>query len=426
LLYGLLDYNGTDNNGSFYSINKNGTGFTKIYDVPGSYYLSNIPFSHSDGMIYFSTGTEVKKFNPTTSLFETLPLLRANINRQLTIDNNNWIYFVEGNQNPVIYKMKTDGTSETDLHALTGATDGWNALAGITVIPGDSLFGVMINGGTNDEGTIYSLKTDGSGFGVRHHFTLATGRYPESKLVYFDGKLYGTTYGGGVNFMGVIFSYDLTTSTYTDLYDFTNPTGSTPYGGVIQASNGKLYGMTYQGGTGGNGVIFSYDISGSQYSVLYNFDGVTGGSPMGALTQASNGKLFGTAHSGGANSGGVAFSYDIATGTYTVLSNFSMATGANPQCDFQQMTQVETGINSADASSLEIYADASAQQLVVQGSTVKNAQLIVVDALGKKVFEAAVNSQKSQFDLSSYRGGIYFVQLHNNQQTITRKIILTK
>jgi uncharacterized repeat protein (TIGR03803 family) len=230
---------------------------------------------------------------------------------------------------------------------------------------------------------------------------------------------------GGTNNKGVLFSYDISSNLYVTLHNFDIPTGGTPYSGVMQATDGKLYGMTNDGGSNNLGVIFSYDINTSQYSALYNFDGTTGSHPMGTLTQATNGKLFGTANSGGTNGGGVAFSYDIATSTYTVLSNFSLATGTGPQCDIQQMTQVETGINSADASSLAIYADASAQQLIVQGSTL-NAQLIVVDALGKKVFEAEVNSQKSQFDLSSYRGGIYFVQLHNNQQTITRKIILTK
>ncbi len=34
--------------------------------------------------------------------------------------------------------------------------------------------------------------------------------------------------------------------------------GSNPYGSLIEADNGKLYGMTKFGGTG-NGVLFEYD-----------------------------------------------------------------------------------------------------------------------------------------------------------------------
>jgi len=381
LLYGLLDYNGTDNNGAFYSINKDGTGFTKIYDVPGSYYLSNIPFSHSDGRIYFSIGTEVLKYNPATSLFETLPLLRANINRQLTIDANNWIYFVEGNQNPVIYKMKTDGTSETDLHALTGATDGWNALAGITVIPGDSLFGVMINGGTNDEGTIYSLKTDGSGFGVRHHFTLATGRYPESKLVYFDGKLYGTTSQGGDFGNGVLYCINSDGTNYRVLHHFIQIGTNDTRGNISISSNGRVFGTYGQfSSIGGIWRAWKVDTSGENFEDFINLNQYDGGhfnkdilllddetiflttgelgrhdggainqfdtlgnggglfhfgaSPNGfrpnPLIKSTNGKLYGTATIGGPGGNGLIYTINTDGSGYQVLHQFTDAEGYEP------------------------------------------------------------------------------------------------
>ena len=43
---------------------------------------------------------------------------------------------------------------------------------------------------------------------------------------------------------GVIFSFDPSSSTYTKLKDFDDVNGGDPYGSLMQASDGKLYGMT--------------------------------------------------------------------------------------------------------------------------------------------------------------------------------------
>jgi hypothetical protein len=61
-LYGMLTFNGTNQDGAFYKIKRDGTNFTKIMDVPSSFYASAIPFYHTDGLVYFSTGTDVIKY----------------------------------------------------------------------------------------------------------------------------------------------------------------------------------------------------------------------------------------------------------------------------------------------------------------------------------------------------------------------------
>ena len=76
-----------------------------------------------------------------------------------------------------------------------------------------------------------------------------------------DGKLYGMTVRWGESSFGVIFSFDPSSSTYTKLKDFDYTNGANPYGSLIQANDGKLYGMTYGGGSNGYGVIFSFDPS---------------------------------------------------------------------------------------------------------------------------------------------------------------------
>ena len=67
-----------------------------------------------------------------------------------------------------------------------------------------------------------------------------------------------------------------------------------PYGSLMQASDGKLYGMTTNGGSSSdNGVIFSFDPSSSTYTKLKDFDNTNGANPYGSLMQASDGKLYG-------------------------------------------------------------------------------------------------------------------------------------
>ncbi len=84
---------------------------------------------------------------------------------------------------------------------------------------------------------------------------------------------------GGSNNVGVIFSFDPSSSVYTKVKDFDNINGRIPYGSLMQATDGKLYGMTPEGGSNGYGVIFSFDPSSSTYTKVKDFDYTNGGLP---------------------------------------------------------------------------------------------------------------------------------------------------
>ena len=84
---------------------------------------------------------------------------------------------------------------------------------------------------------------------------------------------------GGSNNAGAIFSFDPSSSTYTKVKDFNVTDGQRPMGSLMQASDGKLYGMTYQGGSTGQGVIFSFDPSTSTYAKLIDYNGANGANP---------------------------------------------------------------------------------------------------------------------------------------------------
>lgn len=319
------------------------------------------------------------------------------------------------NPNTHVYTLLHQDTTAGYAGGLMQASDG-------------ALYGVSNTGGINNVGFIFRYDLTSNIYTVLYNFDGANGASPYwvNLIQASDGKLYGTTYNGGANLLGVIFSYDITSNVYTDVFDFDVPSGFDATNGVIQASNGKLYGVTYQGGSSMNGVIYSYDISTSQYSVLHNFGTIDGRYPAGGLTQASNGTLFGTTYYGGLGDSGVVFSFDIVTNTYTKLFDCTVSTGYNPQGEILEGTTVTTAIASVKNSSTSIYID-QANQLIVRSSEFGDkAAITMYDAQGKNVFQSEIRNQKSEFDLSSYQWGIYFVQLKTCKEINTQKVILSK
>ena len=110
---------------------------------------------------------------------------------------------------------------------------------------------------------------------------------------------------------GVLFSFDTTTNIYTKLYDFKDSTGVQPNGNLIQLSNGKLYGTCYRGGKFLEGVIFSYDPSNNKFTKLWDFNSLeTGENPFGTLLLASDGNIYGTTENGGLSREGNIFRFN--------------------------------------------------------------------------------------------------------------------
>ena len=126
--------------------------------------------------------------------------------------------------------------------------------------------------------------------------------------------------------MGVLFEYDYVTSTFVKKVDFVGSNGRYPYGSLMQASNGKLYGMTSAGGVSNVGVLFEYNITSSAYAVRFNFGGSFGNNPYGELTEMSGGKLYGMTPSGG-SAFGTLFHFD--TTTYVGTLDVTFTGGVN-------------------------------------------------------------------------------------------------
>src|SRR5579872_3530376 len=145
-------------------------------------------------------------------------------------------------------------------------------------------------------------------------FNEANGAVPTDVLVQgTDGNLYGTTQYGGKNDFGTVFRLSLS-GTLTTLYSFCSQSqcvdGSLPDAGLVQGTDGNLYGTTFWGGTQDQGTIFKITPSGS-LTTLYSFctlaNCADGENPHAGLVQASDGNFYGTTSAGGPTNSGVIF-----------------------------------------------------------------------------------------------------------------------
>ncbi len=179
-------------------------------------------------------------------------------------------------------------------------------------------------------------------------FNGSNGAVPEDGIIQAsDGNFYGTTVNGGAHSLGTV--YRLTPAgVLTTLYSFSGTDGCDPYWRLIQGSDGALYGVAGRGGTGytgadfsGNGLLFRITTSGS-FSILHQFAGGTsdGADPNGWLVQASNGALYGTTFNGGTGGKGTLFGMAIDGSGYAIHHNFSGADGSGP---YEALTQVHLG-----------------------------------------------------------------------------------
>jgi uncharacterized repeat protein (TIGR03803 family) len=197
-------------------------------------------------------------------------------------------------------------------------------------IDAQTLIGTSSFGGPNGGGTIRKFMPATNEFTIAYSLqTLVLSPGRSSFVQASNGKLYGNNEGGAFG-AGVIFSFDPATQQLVTLKDLDSANGSFPMGNLVQASDGKLYGMTNSGGAANLGVIFSFDPGSNTYQKLKDFNGTDGAHPEGSLTQGDDGKLYGMTFDGGPNAAGVIFSFDPATSTYTVLRNFGTPDGVNP------------------------------------------------------------------------------------------------
>ena len=263
-------------------------------------------------------------FNQTNGAFPSAGLVQAK-------DGN--FYGTTASSGPggygTVFQMTPSGTF-TNLVSFN-STNGAGPRAGLAQGTDGNFYGTTYNGGSNNAGTVFQFATNGT-LTTLVTFAIGTGGYPIAGLIQGqDGNFYGTTAIGGTNSGGTAFQV-MTNKTLTTLVSFniSGNGGNSPYGGLVQANDGSLYGTTYQGGTNKHGTIFKLTTNGT-FTSLYSFTGTNdGGNPYAGLVQGADGNFYGTTFYGGTNGYGTVFEF-ATNGTLTTLVSFGNTNGAYPQ-----------------------------------------------------------------------------------------------
>jgi uncharacterized repeat protein (TIGR03803 family) len=169
----------------------------------------------------------------------------------------------------------------------SSCTDGKAPSAAVVQAASGDFYGTTYGGGAYGSGTIFKVTPSGT-LTTLYSFCsqagCADGELPSTPLVQTaSGNLYGVTLQGGINnpscFFGWGTIFKITpTGSFTTLHSFCSETGCTDgvqsysmlYSGLVQASNGYLYGLTNGGGAYGGGTVFKITPSG-ELTTIYSF-----------------------------------------------------------------------------------------------------------------------------------------------------------
>jgi uncharacterized repeat protein (TIGR03803 family) len=245
------------------------------------------------------------------------------------------------NNKGALFKITPAG-DETVLWSFGAGTDGQSPTGGLIQASDGNFYGMTNAGGANAAGTVFKITPAGAETVLWSFGAGTDGSSPYGNLVQgSDGNFYGTTESGGANANdGTVFKIT-PAGVETVLHSFAGGSdGNYPYGSLIQGSDGNFYGMTANGGTNGAGTVFKITPAGAE-TVLWSFAGGSDGNyPQGSLIQGSDGNFYGMTDFGGTNGDGTVFKLTPA-GVETVL--WSFGSGSDGQIPYGSLVQGSDG-----------------------------------------------------------------------------------
>jgi len=288
------------------------------------------------------TYTVLHSFDGTDGSFSLAPLVQATDGNLYGTTNQ----LTDSSGYGTIFKITTGGTLTSIYTFCPGGPppsgfcpNGDGPVPGLVQATNGSLYGTTEFGGVassgNPFGTVFKVNLLNDSLATLDSLIVEDASAPEptAGLVQAsNGDLYGTTTGGGDNGLGSVFKITQG-GTLTTIYSFCSASdcgdGFGPVGGLIQATDGDLYGTTtgggfYRGTQVNGGTIFKITQSGT-LTTLYSFCAQTnctdGLSPSSTLVQAGNGNFYGTTPLAGANGDGTIFEI-TPSGQLTTLYSF--------------------------------------------------------------------------------------------------------
>ncbi len=406
-LYGTTYYGGTKDSGNVFEITPRGT-LTTLYSLcsksgcTDGEYTYAVPIQGTDGNFYGTTylggskelGT-VFKVTPSGTQTTLHTFAGPDGSEPLAglVQGTNGSFYGTTNMGGaegygVIFKITPSGAFTT-LHSFcsqSGCTDGENPYAAlIQGIDGD-LYGTTLGGGSSKGfGTVFKITPSGT-LTTLHRFCTQSscpdGKFPQTGLVQAsNGNFYGTTISGGASGGGTIFEIT-PTGKLTTLYNVCSqsgcPDGNYLYAGLIQATDGNLYGIMDVGGAHGTGTIFKITLTGT-LTTLYNFcsqSGCPDGQyPSGALVQATDGNLYGTTADGGANGDGTVFRLSIGLGPFVETEPTAAKVGATVKILGTNLTGATSVNFNGKAATFTVASSSEITTTVPAGATTGEVQV---------------------------------------------------
>jgi len=321
-------------------------------------------------------------------------------------------------------------TKKADFQATTTGSQSYGPLMQAA---NGKCYGLTLMGGANDRGTVFEFdpatgaltkKKDLSTIGVSSAF----GTFCEAS----NGKLYGVGETGGSADLGGVFEYDISSSTLTKVYDFTNAaTGDKPEATLIEGSAGKLHGTTIFGGSASLGTLFEFSLATKTLTKKVDFAGAANGAnPNSKLMKAANGKLYGMTYFGGSANKGVLFEYDPATGTLTKKVDFTGTNGQGP--DFAYLTEVRdlSGMDKVIINeSIQVFPNPFSESftLILEILAVQEVDINLMNVLGKTVHHiretASPGVFRKQIETTDLPYGVYFLSIRSGNQVQNRRLV---
>jgi uncharacterized repeat protein (TIGR03803 family) len=237
-----------------------------------------------------------------------------------------------------VFRMTPAGVLST-VHAFASGADGANPRAPLIQATDGNFYGTTQLGGPRNRGTFFGMNFAGTIF-FRYAFSGGLdGAFPYAPVIQAsNGSLYGTVYAGDFSTFGRVYRFAGGTSV-TVVHTFTSGAdGANPLAPLVEGADGNFYGTTRFGGAFNLGTAFRMTPSGA-VTVIKSFSGgADGATPDTGLIQQSDGNLYGTAKApAGTSAHGVVFTLNP-SGVMTILHAFSGgADGATPAASLIQV-----------------------------------------------------------------------------------------